>query len=630
MPRRILLVLLILLSTEVPALEKILSFHSDIRVMDSGAMIVAETIRVRAEGRKIRRGIYRDFPVVYRHPLGLRERRGFQVLEVQRDGQPEAWHMGDSAEANRTHERVYIGHKDRQLKPGEYTYRLVYRTDWQIGFHENHDELYWNVAGHGWAFPIDEISATVLLPDSVPTAGIRMEAYSGSHGAQGQDYAATVDASGSPVFRTTRRLGPGEDLTIVVTWPKGHVLEPGADARRQRLLRDNGDFVGVAVGLAVLLAWFLIAWHRAGRDPQAGAVMPRYRPEPGYSPAAMRFISRMGYDKKAFACALVNMAVNGQISIEEDGSGDYVVTRLPAAGGNLAAGEKAVLDSLLLTRDRIVLERSNSSIIQAALKAHEASLRRDYEKKYFVTNLGLTATGGVVLVAGLALTLYLSPNAFIPVALFMFVWLTIWTGAVAALWITAWNELRHFGRSFTRSVSAVAAVVFAIPFTAGEVIGLGMLYMACGPAIVAHFIGGAIIILCFYHWMKAPTLRGRRLLDKVDGFREYLGLAEADEMRLRNPPEKTPELFEQFLPYAMALDVEEVWGERFAAIFALPDHSAYRPTWYRGGSFSGSGFASALGSSLSSAVSSSSTSRSGSGGGGFSGGGGGGGGGGGW
>jgi uncharacterized membrane protein len=138
--------------------------------------------------------------------------------------------------------------------------------------------------------------------------------------------------------------------------------------------------------------------------------------------------------------------------------------------------------------------------------------------------------------------------------------------------------------------------------------------------------------------LKAPTRAGRQLLDQIDGFRQYLEVAEKDEMNFRNPPEKTPQLFEQLLPYALALDVEQQWTERFAGVFAQLRDGAerYQPTWYHGSHWDASrptGFADALGSSLGSAVAASSTapgSSSGSGGGGSSGGGGGGGGGGGW
>jgi uncharacterized membrane protein len=154
-------------------------------------------------------------------------------------------------------------------------------------------------------------------------------------------------------------------------------------------------------------------------------------------------------------------------------------------------------------------------------------------------------------------------------------------------------------------------------------------------------VPAALTILVFVYLMRAPTALGRQFLDKIEGFRLYLDVAEKDELALRHPPEKTPALFEAYLPYALALGVEQAWAEQFAEVFdRIKDSTgeAYQPSWYHGrwrsGWFGGStrNFAK-MTSALNGAISSASTppgSSSGSGGGGSSGGGGGGGGGGGW
>jgi uncharacterized membrane protein len=148
-----------------------------------------------------------------------------------------------------------------------------------------------------------------------------------------------------------------------------------------------------------------------------------------------------------------------------------------------------------------------------------------------------------------------------------------------------------------------------------------------------------IILNClFFHLLKAPTLQGRRVMDQMEGFKLYLSVAEKERLEMFHPPKKTPELFEKYLPYALALDVENEWSEQFAEVLARAqaEGRAYSPVWYHGSSwdsFSPSRFSDTLGSSFAGAIASASTapgSSSGSGGGGFSGGGGGGGGGSGW
>lgn len=147
-----------------------------------------------------------------------------------------------------------------------------------------------------------------------------------------------------------------------------------------------------------------------------------------------------------------------------------------------------------------------------------------------------------------------------------------------------------------------------------------------------------VLFIVFFWLIKAPTVEGRKVMDEIAGFKMYLSVAEKDKLNFFHEPDMTVERFEEMLPYAIALGVENKWGKKFeyALERANQDVNSYHPVWYmgmHGTNFSPQQFSSSIGSSFSSAISSASTppgSSSGSGGGGFSGGGGGGGGGGGW
>jgi uncharacterized membrane protein len=151
-------------------------------------------------------------------------------------------------------------------------------------------------------------------------------------------------------------------------------------------------------------------------------------------------------------------------------------------------------------------------------------------------------------------------------------------------------------------------------------------------------LGGLIAMLAmhyfFYQWLKAPTLAGRRLLDQIEGFKHYLQVAEDDEIALQGAPEFSADIYETYLPYAIALDLENEWTAKLnrAVAAGLVERSYSHPGWYHAGSRSGSHFSSALAGSFASAIASSSVAPGSSSGssGGSSGGGGGGGGGGGW
>jgi hypothetical protein len=89
--RRLALGLALLFATAVPAgaLERIVQFISDVAVQRNGDLAVTETIQVEAEGKVIRRGIFRDFPTTYTRPDGTRVVVGFDVGSVTRNGSAE-------------------------------------------------------------------------------------------------------------------------------------------------------------------------------------------------------------------------------------------------------------------------------------------------------------------------------------------------------------------------------------------------------------------------------------------------------------------------------------------------------------------------------------------------------------
>lgn len=143
--------------------ERIISFDSKIKISEDGSMLVTEIIKVHAEGNKIKRGIYRDFPTDYKDKYGNNIRILFEVKEVLRDGLREPYHT----ERQSNGIRVYFGSSSYFLSPGDYTYAITYKTNRQIGYFEDNDELYWNVTGNGWDFDIERASATIFLPKGI-------------------------------------------------------------------------------------------------------------------------------------------------------------------------------------------------------------------------------------------------------------------------------------------------------------------------------------------------------------------------------------------------------------------------------------------------------------------------------
>ncbi|CAN0470703.1 unnamed protein product, partial [Discosporangium mesarthrocarpum] len=404
-------------------------------------------------------------------------------------------------------------------------------------------------------------------------------------------------------FYTTKLLQPREGLTITVSWPSGFVTRPTDTEKLAYLLSDNKIlFIGI-IGLLIIIAYYLLVWWRVGRDPIAGTIIPLFEAPDGYSPAAMRYIRNMGFDNKVFSAAILSMAVKGYLTIEEDSSGTYTLKRT-GKKAPLSMGEKAVANSFFKFKDdELELKQKNRAIIQTARSGLKEWLRSEYERTYFNNNrlYFLPGAGLSLLVILLMIIWAKDPGT----AAFISFWLAGWTAGVYFILrkgYRAWLEFLSGKHPFS-GVGAIVLSAMALPFLGGEVAGLMFLVEATSPAAALLFLLIQLVNLLFYHWLKAPTLLGRKMLDRFAGFAEFLSVTEKDRMNFFNPPDRTPELFEKFLPFAVALDVENAWAEQFSNSFANAHEgpskmTGYRPTWYNGRHFNPTnlnGFSTSLG-----------------------------------
>ena len=367
-PTRFCVLLLAALVCSLPArtqTEQILDFHSDITLESDSSLQVTETITVFANANQIRHGIYRDFPTTYRDNFNNRYVVGFQMLSATCDSAVEVFRVEDVSNGK----RIYLGDPKYFVSRGRHVYTISYTTNRQLGFFKDHDELFWNVTGLGWGFSIQHASATVHLPASIPLAQVKLAGYTGVQGSHESQLTATPEDAAFQ-FATTRPLGPHQGLTILLMWPKGFFAEPTSSQKLQFFFQDNRDALLLTCGLFVLLVYYLAVWSAVGKDPARGVIMPLYEPPQELSPAAMRYLLRMGFDNKTFAAAILDMAVRGYLTIKEQ-AGSYTLYLTGKSNLTLPPDEQQIAAALFDGRDQIWLHRENYQTIGATLKAAE-------------------------------------------------------------------------------------------------------------------------------------------------------------------------------------------------------------------------------------------------------------------
>lgn len=621
--------------------EFIASFDSAIQLEKSGAMTVAETITVNAEGDHIRRGIFRDFPLTFRDASGRRRSVDFSVVSVKRDGRDEPWHT----ESVTGGIRIYAGSEDVTISPGRHQYVFTYKTNRQIRYFDDHDELYWNVTGNGWIFPIRSAVVTVTFPQGLVPEDVTV--FTGPIGATGKNARANVDA-GRLVVATTAPLGEEEGLTFAAKLPKGAIDPPSADQESSWWFSDNRDyFIGFG-GLILVFLYYTRSWLKVGRDPAREIVVPRWDPPSGISPALVNYIDNRGFSGQgwtALSATALDLAVRGYVRLD-DLKDSIIIRRTdkPPGKEKLQAGEAELLKAVGGSGDTLTIDKANGEKVKSVGQSFRSSIEREHRGKYYNSNAGYI-TGGAILSAAVLVALFvfgsLEPDTIvlmiIPIGISVFL----------SVFVAGFGKALHRGRSLMSKIFAVIAIAIAVfvglSILSAVVLALGSSLMEFHETPMLFAVGGIVLFNILYFFiMGAPTPLGAKMTAGVDGLRQYLTLAEKDRMNMAGAPQMSPQHFETLLPYAVALGVEKPWSRTFetwlAAASAGAAAAAYSPGWYSGNFNSGSfsdrigGFSSSMASTIASTIPSPppSSSSSGFSGGGSSGGGGGGGGGGGW
>lgn len=562
--------------------ERILEWKSDITIHDDSSMTVIEQLTFNVENRQIRHGIMREFPTKYRDEHGLNYHVGFQVLDVQQDGKSVPFKIVDYMNGK----RLFIGDPDIVVSPGVHVYNIMYTTNRQLGFFKDYDELYWNVTGLGWPFFINKVVVAVHLTQQATAKTLHAQGYTGAFTSTGHDYRVTRMSDGFVEFETMRVLNPHEGLTIVVSWPKGIIVQP---SYFWYYVRDNIHLFILLLTLLALLFFYLWAYHKTRASIKKGTIIPLFYPPRQAGPGALNYVLTMKYDNKQLAATIVDLAVKGLLLIEQVPGGwlssmYYVLkkrTDIDIKESSHIPETDIKLTNILFGSQKQLNLNQNQETVTRAASFLQRSFEHDYDIPYFQSNSQYVSFAVIASACIVVLAAFIASDAY----------LSLW------FWILV------------------------------------------GLQCFLHFL--------FYQVLPYYTQEGQKFKEEIEGFKLFLTTTETERLKvIGTPPTKTPQLYETYLPYAIALGVEQQWSNQFVPVFKHLQESGqtYQPQWYYAGhSFTAIDLAflsASFSSSFSNGVSSSmrpipsSISRpgstSGSGGGGYSGGGGGGGGGSGW
>jgi hypothetical protein len=221
------------------------------------------------------------------------------------------------------------------------------------------------------------------------------------------------------------------------------------------------------------------------------------------------------------------------------------------------------LNALVPTGESIMMIQKNYAEFGAAKKGLTAVLKDQYEGKLFKRNYGWAASGLLFFFAAM----WVTAAAIVVAADAASVWqiaVTFGAIAVAAMLSFVIHGSSTVGKCL---LSLVAFSAFVVASAVGFPVFAEAVNSGAGLPLLIPALALPLVITCFW-WISAPTKEGRTVLDHIAGFKQYLSITERERLDRMTAPKDTPEIFEKYLPYAIALGVENHWADRFQSVLA--------------------------------------------------------------
>lgn len=498
------------------AREEISFFDSLLNIQTDGSVIITETMQIRHEGQSIRRGIYRDLPIVHGEE--------YQILSVTRNNQLEAYSIDEFSGRY----RITTGNDKLLPAPAISVFKIKYIAKNILLSGKNADELYWNIVGDEWDLHIGSVSVKITLP---PEAQILQQAaYVGN-----KNNTQQIDATGNGIFGA-EKLRPKQEFTVAIAFNKGIVHVPSPKNR----------FPNIFVGWLIGLLYFLIIWKIYGRNPSARIITPRFYPPSGFSAAECSFLNNLGKAPTNFLMVhFLQLAHSGFISItQKPNEGFFGVQDSFIISQN--EQNPTTDEELFLQKGSICpmeLNGCQNTRIINYMKQLGERISRKLENKYYTRRMPVIIAGAIfMLVFG---GLFVEPStAYVKASI-----ITILLG------ITTYNRWKY---RILGMLSMAVMLIIYINFISG------MLYL----------VGCYFIIITFACLMFQPTVGGQRVIEHIKGIKMFLEAAhhplKPDMIMIDGHYEEAPvsiEDMEELFPYALFLGLEKAWEEKFITIF---------------------------------------------------------------
>lgn len=393
--------------------EVVKNFDSIVTINTDRSIQVEENISYDF-GENERRGIYRTIPL-----RGINIKGDIQTLQNGKAATQDISRGGDIT--------IKIGDEDTYIT-GLNKYNITYQVKGVIEKLQDRDELYWQITGTEWEVPIEQASATILLPEDLQDkVGDTLYCYTGISSSTAQDCSITWTNARTIEITANQSLAAGEGLTFAIGFPFG-TLTP------LTWWEENQELIYRIIAAGILIIGSLIlyfVWNTWGRDPKIRTpIVRQYDAPKGMSPAGIIRLKNTYSTPVEISATIISLAQQGILNITQieekkwfsKGIYQFDLKDIPT-GKKLKPFEQELVNILFKDNRKTVTTKDlTDEHVGDKFSAIYNSIYQDEVKQYYVTNpIILRSILGTMAALLLILTFVLGVSTSIWIAVSLFI-----------------------------------------------------------------------------------------------------------------------------------------------------------------------------------------------------------------
>lgn len=507
--------------------EYIPAYTATITLQNDRSIVIQEQVTFVVEHQHIKRGITRTFPTVYSDGFVLRRIADVDIMAVTRNGNPEPYHVETGSQGK----RILVG-TDRYIEQGEQTYCLTYRVQHQVHpfMHDDkkvREEFAYTLPGTDNPFPIKNLTIKVVLPEDYPLDALKTAAWRGNYGSL-QTSGIRQSYRNATLTFGADNIGAQQSVTIALAMPTGKFAPITSCEAWLKVIHDNLDMVLALLCFVISLTLIGYQIYRAYQQRNSTVIIPRFELPEDINAGQARALYNLKYDYIALSAYLIQLATQGKISIEQTQEDSWFYRRDYRVSDSRSSKatptpDNELLDTLFNGKPHIKLSslRKNGAF-------HGTQIISKF-KKLFVDPL-------LQRVANQKHTFFIKSLA-----------------ACFILYTTALISTIIYQPYASAALFIILGIITLIVLIAAEINNLFVTFTTDGLAAYTH----------------------------ICGLKMFLKAAEQERLQRLIDTSSAAKVYEQYLPYAIALGVEQQWSAQLRP-YLLEIASTYHPHWYRG------------------------------------------------